>query len=193
MAINTKRKPEEKEVTFQKTEKVDIEPVNLDRGLVGGKVLFSDRPDGHGWVSPYDVVEEASYDYMRYCQVMGFMHGDLTYFKKFLSGMDGVNEAIDEDGKKLVAIDMEELEKSMTQFKKNLDFELPGDSNYGSIVASMFFSKEIMQLLKDEKIVEGDWYAIGHVTDDRVINLIKEGKIKAWSPMGKAILEKKDE
>jgi len=189
MKINTKREVKTKEVEYKKSNTSEINEINLEKGLVGGKVLYSNRPDGHGWVSSYDVVEEASYDYMQYCQVMGFMHGDLSYFKKFLSSQEGVYDVEDENGKKLIAIDMEVLEKSMTQLKNDLGFELPGDTDYGNIVASMFFSKEIMQLIKDGKIEEGDWYAIGRVTDERVIKLIKEGKIKAWSPMGKAILE----
>lgn len=81
--------------------------------------------------------------------------------------------------------------RNLIPVKKNLDlgFEEPGETEYASVVDSMFFSKEIIDMVKDGKIIAGDWYIVAKVKHNKVLEQIKSGEIKSFSIAGKALVE----
>lgn len=173
-----------------------MDAVDMKEGYVGGAVLVADELDGQNQICTYDCVKSAQRLFIKNCMTMAFMHGDVKYLKKYLSGKKGVYEYMTENGKSIVGIDFEELEGSLKKrqldIRKNLDkddLEISDIQEIGVVVDCFFLSEELVNLIKNDKLKAGTFYLGTEVLDETVLEEIKNKKILSYSIAGKALGE----
>jgi len=74
-----------------------------------------------------------------------------------------------------------------------IGFEVPGATKYASVVDSMFFSQEVIDMVKNGDIKAGDWFLVARVHDEKVKEQIENGEIKSFSIAGKALIPEEDD
>jgi len=184
------KKSMDKEKYIEKKMDIDPEVIDMEKRIVGGVVTQADEVDGQGDLFPYDVVEDMAHEYMKTSQIISYMHGNVANLKKFLKSIDAIQLYETEDGREIAGVDFEKLENAVEIEKKmELDYEIPGKTQFGAIVDSMFFSDEIMNLIESGKIKRGTWFMNTEVLNDQVLEKIKNKEIRGYSTSGVGLVE----
>lgn len=174
-----------------------IQKIKMTKGLVGGVVLRANKTDLQGDIYGEEFVEEAAHDFMVNYRFQSLMHGDPSLLEKAVIAK-AFELYIDENtGKKVIGIDIEKLIETSQIPKPFQDYRkehgvypiattekaAPGleQKTYGHPVDSMFFSQEIIDLVKKDEILAGDWYMVSKITDPDLLKMIEDGKIKSFS------------